>query len=48
MKVTNKFKMNEAIYKAITKNWYSGDKSKGYSVTEILKPTREILLTRRQ
>lgn len=47
MKLTNKYNLPEALYNAINKEWYSGERNKAYSVTEIINPTRIVTLTRR-
>lgn len=47
MKLTNNYNLPQALYNAINKNWYSGDRNKAYSVTEIINSTRSVILTRR-
>lgn len=47
MKLTNKYNLPEALYNAMNKEWYSGERNKAYSVTEIINPTRIVVLTRR-
>lgn len=47
MKITNKQNIPEALYSAMQKKWYSGNRDLGYSITEIMNPTRIVLLSRK-
>ncbi len=49
MKLTNNYGVSEIIIRAMEKPWYDGTRNmdKRYSATEILKSTREVVLTRR-
>ncbi|MDD4224323.1 MAG: hypothetical protein PHD87_07040 [Candidatus Cloacimonetes bacterium] len=48
MTITNKLNLPEPIFKAIRANWYGGNREKRFaSVTELLKPTKQLLLSRR-
>lgn len=48
MKITNQHHLPEAIFEAIKHNWYSGHKEQRYaSVTELLKPTKQFILSKR-
>jgi len=48
MKITNYNKIPEPIYRAVSKNWYSGAGAEHFcSVTELLKPDKLFVLERR-
>lgn len=48
MKITNKNNLPESIYNFLKMDLYDGEKNgNSYSATELLKPTQEILLTRK-
>lgn len=48
MKITNFNKIPEPIYRAVSKNWYSGNNADHFcSVTELLKPDKLFVLERR-
>jgi hypothetical protein len=48
MTITNKLNLPEPIVKAIQANWYGGHGENRFaSVTELLKPTKQLLLSRR-
>ena len=48
MTITNKLNLPEAILRAIQHNWYAGSGENRFaSVTELIKPTKQFLLTKR-
>jgi len=48
MKITNRKNLNEALLRAVQKNWYSGEgESRDYSVTGLLNPVRVFHLMKR-
>ena len=48
MQITNNLGLHEALYQAIKNTQYSGEKvQKDYSVTELLNPTKQVILLKR-
>lgn len=48
MKITNKNNLPDAIFQFLSQDLYDGEKNgNSYSATELLKPTQEIILTRK-